>query len=130
MFITPESRSWSLFYSKEQRSEKEENRRLKSVGPLERTASLLMDRAYEDDKTRLAARCLRFNPVVPPKKNRVKPWDYDRELYRRLNEVERFFQRLKGFRCVCTRYDKLDRMFAAFIWLACICIALRSVNTP
>jgi transposase len=36
---------------------------------------------------------------------------------------------LKEFRCVCTRYDKLDRMFAAFIWLACICIALRSVNT-
>jgi hypothetical protein len=51
------------------------------VGPLEKTVSLFMDRAYEDDKTRLTMWGLRFNPVVPPKKNRVKPWDYDRELY-------------------------------------------------
>ena len=103
---------------------------LESLGPLEQTANLLMDRAYEDEKTRLAAWGLRFNPVAPPKKNRVKPWEYDKELYKRRNGIERFFRRLKAFRCVCTRYDKLDRMFAAFIWLACICIALRSVNTP
>jgi transposase len=103
---------------------------LESLGPLEQTVNLLMDRAYEDDKTRLTAWGLRFNPVVPPKKNEVKPWDYDRELYKRRKEIERFFRRLKGFRCVCPRYDKLDRMFTAFIRLACICIALRSVNTP
>jgi transposase len=91
---------------------------------------LLMDRAYEDLKTRLTAWGLRYYPVVPPKKNRVKPWEYDTELYKRRNEIERFFRRLKAFRGVCTRYDKLDRMFTAFILLACICIALRSVNTP
>jgi transposase len=89
-----------------------------------------MDRAYEDDKPPLTIWGLRFYPVVSPKKNRVKPWDYDQELYKRRNEIERFFRRLKEFRCVCTRYDKLDRMFTAFIRLACICIALRSVNTP
>jgi transposase len=89
-----------------------------------------MDRAYADNKTRLAAWGLRFNPVVPPKKNMKNPWDYDKELYKRRNEIERFFRKLKAFRCVCTRYDKLDRMFSAFVWLACICIALRSVNTP
>jgi transposase len=103
---------------------------LESVGPLKQAVSLLMDRAYEDGKTRLAAWGLRFNPVVPPKKNRVKLWDYGRKLYKRRNETGRFFRRLKGFRCVCTRHDKLDRMFISFIWLACICIALRSVNTP
>ncbi|GHT97027.1 hypothetical protein FACS1894142_0480 [Spirochaetia bacterium] len=103
---------------------------LETIGKLDETVKLLMDRAYEDDKTRLTAWGLRFDPVVPPKRNRVKPWEYDRELYKRRNEIERFFRRIKGFRAVCTRYDKLDRMFAAFVRLACICIALRCVNTP
>ena len=103
---------------------------LETVGPLERTAHLLMDRAYEDDQTRLKAWGLRFYPVVPPKRNRVRPWEYDKEMYKRRNEVERLFRRLKGFRCVFTRYEKLCRMFAAFVFLACICIALRCVNTP
>lgn len=41
---------------------------------------LLMDRAYEDDKTRALALEHGFIPVVPPKKNRKAPWDYDKEL--------------------------------------------------
>ena len=40
--------------------------------------SLLMDRAYEGDKMRAAAKKLGYNPVVPPKKNRIDPWEYDR----------------------------------------------------
>jgi transposase len=83
---------------------------LESLGPLEDTVHLLMDRAYSDDETRLTAWALRFNPVVPPKSNRLNPWKYDEEMYKKRNEIERFFRRLKSFRCVCTRYDKLDRM--------------------
>ncbi len=82
--------------------------------------SLLMDRAYEGDKLRAAAKELGYNPVVPPKKNRVDPWAYDRELYKRRNEVERFFRRLKRFRRIFTRYDKLDIVFAGFILFAMI----------
>jgi transposase len=37
-------------------------------------------------------------PVVPPKSNRREPWDYDRELYKKRNQIERLFRRLKGFR--------------------------------
>jgi transposase len=88
-----------------------------TVGPPERAVPLLTDRAYEDDRTRLTARQLRFNPVVPPKRNRVRPRDYGTELYKRRNEAERLFRRLKGFRCVFTRYEKLYRMFAAFVFL-------------
>jgi transposase len=88
-----------------------------------------MDRASEDDPTRLTAWELRFY-LMPPKRNRVKGRDYDEELNKGRNEVERLFGRLKGFWCVCMRYEKLYRMFAAFVFLACICIALRSVNTP
>ena len=42
--------------------------------------SLLMDRAYEGDLMRAAARKLVYNRVVPPKKNRIDPWEYDRKM--------------------------------------------------
>ena len=41
---------------------------------------LLMDRAYEGDKMRALARNLGYNPVVPPKRNRIDPWEYDKKL--------------------------------------------------
>jgi transposase len=69
---------------------------METAGPMEESAALLMDRAYEDDQTRMTAWGLRFKPVVPPKSNRVHPWKYDRELYKRRNEVERFFSTNKG----------------------------------
>lgn len=81
---------------------------------------LLMDRAYEDDKTRSLAMENKFIPVVPPKKNRKDPWDYDKKLYKLRNEVERYFLRLKRFRKVFTRYDKLDVIFLAVIMSAII----------
>ena len=69
--------------------------------------------------------------VVPLKTNRLCPWKYDRVMYRRRNGVERLSHRLKGFRRVFSRFDKLDVMFADFIILALIIDALRfSVNMP
>ena len=79
-----------------------------------------MDRAYEDEKTRALAAKQGFLPVVPPKKNRREPWDYDRELYKRRSEVERYFLRLKRFRKVFTRYDKLSSIFLSVVMLAMI----------
>ena len=79
---------------------------------------LIMDRAYEGDETRALAVELGYIPVVPPKQNRKDPWEYDKNIYRRRNEVERFFLRLKRFRKIFTRYDKLDIMFAGFILFA------------
>ena len=67
---------------------------------------------------------------MPPLKIRLVPWQYDRELYKRRNEVERLFRRLKGFRRVFSRFDKLDALFTGFILSALIFDALRSVNTP
>ncbi len=49
---------------------------------------------------------------------------YDRQLYKRRNEVERLFRRLKGFRRIFTRYDKLDVIFLGFITFALIVEAL------
>jgi len=103
---------------------------LETLDPRETTGDLAMDRAYSDDLTRTTAWSLRYNPVVPPKRNRKKPWGHDAEAYSKSNEVERFFRWLKTCHAVATRYDKLDLMFPAFIWIACICILLRSVNMP
>ncbi|MDR2979507.1 MAG: transposase, partial [Bacteroidales bacterium] len=61
-----------------------------------------------------------FRPVVPPKSNRKKPWKYNKKIYKRRNEVERLFRRIKGFRRVCTRYEKFDVMYLVFLNLALI----------
>ena len=71
-----------------------------------------------------------MTPVVPPKSNRVDPWEYDRERYKQRNEVERLFRRLKGFRRAFTRFDKLDLVYTFFVYFALIVDALNSVNTP
>ena len=71
---------------------------LLDLGPLPVEVPLLMDRAYEGDETRQLVMELTMFPVVPPKSNRRDPWDYDRELYKKRNEVERLFRRLEGFR--------------------------------
>lgn len=86
---------------------------------------LIMDRAYEGDEMRQLALDLGFTPVVPPKSNRLSPWEYDKAMYRRRNEVERLFRRLKGFRRIFSRFEKLDVMFTAFIHFALIVEAFR-----
>ena len=83
-----------------------------------------MDRAYEGNETRQLALDLGFIPVVPPKSNRIEPWEYDREMYKRRNEIERLFRRLKGFRRIFSRFEKLDVMFMAFIHFALVIEAL------
>ncbi len=80
---------------------------------------------YEGDATRALAEELGYRPVVPPMRTRTQPWDYNRVLYRQRNQVERFFGRLKRFRRIATRYDKLDSVFLAFIHLAVIYDALQ-----
>ena len=84
-----------------------------------------MNRAYSDDQTRVGAHERGFIAVVPPGSNRKSPWKYDRKLYRRRNEVERLFRRIKAYRRVFSRYNKLDVMFPGFIRLAPIFEALR-----
>ncbi len=83
-----------------------------------------MDRAYEGDATRQLVRDLGGVPGVVPKKNRRESWAYDRERDKQRNEVARLFRRLKGFRRIFTRYDKLDVVFTFFHLLGsdCRCI--------
>ena len=73
------------------------------MGPQDDNVALVMDRAYQGDETRQLALDLGFTPVVPPLKTRTDPWEYDREMYKRRNEVERLFRRLKGYRRIFSR---------------------------
>ena len=98
---------------------------LTHLGPQRPGPFLLMDRAYEGNETRQLALALGFIPVVPPLRTRVHPWEYDRELYQRRNEVERLFRRLKGFRRIFSRFEKLDVIFLGFISFALVVDALR-----
>ena len=63
--------------------------------------------------------------MVRPKSNRLDPWQYDKALYRKCNEIERLFRRLKGFCRIFSRFDKLDVVFLAFLNFALIVEALR-----
>ena len=110
---------------------------LKELGPQKKEKKgeqlrlfLVADRAYEGTQTRQLALELGYTPVIPPKRNRKQPWNYNHRVYKRRNEVERLFRRLKGYRRIFTRYDKLDIIFLAFITLALIHDTLKSVNTP
>ena len=84
-----------------------------------------MDTAHEGNETWHLSMSFGYSPVVPPHPNRLNPWEYDKELYKKRNEVERLIRRLKGFRRVFTRYDKLDVVFMGFITFAFIVDALR-----
>jgi len=98
---------------------------LETVGKQKHLTPLVMDRAYEDELTRYIAQMLKFEPIVPPKSNRANPWEYDKELYKLRNEVERLFRLIQGFRRVFCRFDKLDIMYAAFIQIALIFVSIK-----
>ena len=98
---------------------------LSTLGPANGKCSVIMDTAYEGNAMQQLCREPGYLPVVPPNSRRLKPWDYDRELYKKRNEVERLFRRLKDFRRVFTRYGKLDVMYLAFVVFALIVAALK-----
>jgi transposase len=62
--------------------------------------------------------------VIPSKSNRTVPRYYDKELYKARHLIENFFCKLKQFRAIATRYDKLARNFLAAIQLAAAIICL------
>jgi transposase len=67
---------------------------------------------------------------MPPTTSRIEQWGYDREMYKKRNEVERLSRRLKGDRRIFSRFDKLNVVFMFFIYFALIADMLHSVNRP
>jgi len=87
--------------------------------------AFLADKAYDADRLILALEARGINPVIPPKANRKVQRPCDFALYRERNMVERFFNTLKHFRAIATRYDKLARNFLSAVHLAAMLILLK-----
>ena len=92
---------------------------------LEQVGAVLADKAFDAASLLARIRELGAKAVIPPRANRNESHDYDVYHYRSRNLIERFFARIKQFRRIATRYDKLAAHFeafisitAAFIWLA------------
>ena len=86
--------------------------------------ALLGDKAYDADPLIDTLTQRGITPVIPPKANRKAPRACDFALYCERNLIERFFNKLKHFRAIATRYDKLAKIFLAGVQLACAIILL------
>jgi transposase len=86
---------------------------------------LLADKAYDADWLREMVRDKGGWACIPPKRLRKSPICFSPFLYKQRNLVERFFNKLKYFRRIATRYDKLGSSFLAMAKLACIRLRLR-----
>ncbi|VFU10547.1 transposase [Methylocella tundrae] len=87
--------------------------------------AVIADKGYDANHLRQAVLECGAKPIIPSKSNRRAPLHYDKALYKERNLVERFFNKLKQFRRVATRYDKLIANYRGFVLLAAIAIVLR-----
>lgn len=87
--------------------------------------AVLADKGYDADYIVEAVTGMKALVVIPPKSNRIVQREYDKELYKERNHVERMFNKLKHFRRVATRYDKTAASFMAFLNVAAIYLWLK-----
>lgn len=84
---------------------------------------IVADKGYDSDAIRDAARAHNMIPIIPRRTNSNKPNpEFDSYLYKLRHLVENVFARLKHFRSIATRYEKLARNYRAMLYLACLYI--------
>ena len=89
------------------------------------TEQVLADKSYDSDAILELIQELEAEAVIPPKRNRLEPQDYDKDAYKERHLVECFINKIKHFRRIFTRYDKLARRYRDFLCFACMLIWLR-----
>ena len=87
--------------------------------------AVLADKGYDADYIVEAVHKMGAEAVIPPRSNRRTPRDYDKYLYRERNNIERMYGKLKHFRRVATRYDKLASSYMSFTLVAAIFLWLK-----
>ena len=85
-------------------------------------SNILADKAYGSLKIREYITSRKASYTIPPKSNAKEQWEYDKWLYIERHLIECFFNKIKHFRKLATRYDKLATSFLAFIYCAAIFI--------
>ena len=81
------------------------------------TGAVIADKGYESNGILDFIHKQGAEAVIPPKSNRKDPWEYDRELYRERNLIERAFNKLKHWRRIATRYDRRSVYFLSALYL-------------
>lgn len=85
---------------------------------------LVADKGYDSDEFRQWLIERGIIPCIPSRSNRKHPHAYSERTYRKRHLVENFFERIKNFRRVATRYDKLAETFLGFVCLAATLVSL------
>ena len=85
---------------------------------------IVADKGYDSDALIETITAQGSQAVFPPRSNRLNPRSFDRHIYESRNLIERFFGRIKQFRRIATRYDKLAKSFLSFIHLAYVFVWL------
>lgn len=80
----------------------------------------VLDKGYDSDSLRIWLFERGVTPCIPPKSNRIDPLPYRKSTYRKRHLVENLFQKMKTFRRVATRYDKLAETYFGWVLLAAI----------
>ena len=96
------------------------------IRKLERAENFIADKGYDSEEIREKARAKGINPVIPRKSNSKKPNpEFDSHLYKMRHLVENLFARLKHYRSIATRFEKLARNFKSLVYLACSIIWIK-----
>lgn len=82
--------------------------------------AVLGDKGYDSNDFVEQITCIEAQAVIPSRKSRKEPRAYDSQLYKERNKVERFFNRIKHYRRIATRYEKAVRNYESFLHIACI----------
>lgn len=96
------------------------------IGELPQGAMLLADRGYDANSVRELAAERGAWANIPPKSNRKDPICFSPLLYRARNRVERFFNKIRQFRRIATRYDKHAANYLASLKLVCVRLLVRA----
>jgi transposase len=86
---------------------------------------VVADKAYDAQALRQTIRDAGAKAVIPPRANRRQRIRWSKAIYRHRNLIERFFCRIKHFRRIATRYEKLAERFASFVCLVCAFVCMQ-----
>ena len=87
---------------------------------IQNAGSLIADKGYDTNQIEATAKNQGMEVVIPPRKNRINPRQYDEYLYRLRHLVENAFLKLKGWRAVATRYAKNAASYLAAVQIRCL----------
>lgn len=95
------------------------------LNDLPKSAKVIADKGYDADWIRDLIEDQDCQPHIPPKSNRLDDIAYSKRIYKKRNLIERFFNKIKQFRHIATRFDRLPENYLAMIKLASIRLWLR-----